>query len=334
MFLPSCATLANREPTLVDLIQRLDEALAGMGKAGEIDPTDLAYLLNEDVDRIKSILDELVDLGGLTEEERIFCPNNCHAITMEEYQEAVDEGAVPRCPQCDSRMEPSSATLRTVYLILEANVSAMPRSRRGIDGHALAQGRRHGMLFAAANPNLTRIAADEEWRRIEERFSKKQCRVEIQRIDRWATTTDDLRQGILDHRPAIVHFSGHGKLHRGLNLSDGAGGVRHVTGTALAGLIQNFNFIECVLLNACHSGDQAKAIAPYVHCVIGMNGEIGDDAAIEFSAGFYDALTAGEPFGRCFDLALNAIALADLSDIDCPTIWIDGIHYPVTIHST
>ena len=54
--------------------------------------------------------------------------------------------------------------------------------------------------------------------------------------------------------------------------------------------------------------------------MIGMEGEIGDDAAVEFSAGFYDAITAGEPYGRCFDIGVNAVDLANLTDIDRPTL--------------
>jgi hypothetical protein len=329
MFLPSCERLATEQPTLASLLERLDQALADMGSAGEIVAADLAYVLEEDTDRIDAILGELVQLGGLERQERIFCPNGCHAITVEEYQQACDEGAAPRCPECDHRMEPSASTLRSVYVIREATIHTPRTSKRPTDGRSLAQGRPHKMLFAAANPDVNKLAIDAEWRRIEERFSKKKCRVEIERVDRWATTTDDFRQAVLDERPVIVHFSGHGKLHRGLNFADAAGGVRPVTGAALAGLFRLFNFVECVLLNACHSAEPAAVIAKHVHCVIAMQGEIGDESAIEFSAGFYDALTAGEPYGRCFDLALNAIDLANLTDVDCPTIWIDGIHYPV-----
>jgi hypothetical protein len=101
-----------------------------------------------------------------------------------------------------------------------------------------------------------------------------------------------------------------------------------VTGTALAGLFRICNFVECVLLNACYSAEQAEPIARHVHCVVAMIGEIGDESAIEFSAAFYDALTAGQPYGRCFEIGLNALEFADLTDIDRPTIWIDGINYP------
>jgi hypothetical protein len=302
-----------------------------MGPAGEIDPEDLAYILQEDAGLIEAILGELVQLGGLARQDRIFCPNGCSAITMEDYAEATAEGVPPCCSECDGCMEPSSTTLRSVYTILEANASPAGQSSRPTDGRALVPGRIHRMLFAAANPNMTPLAIDAEWRRIEQRFSQKECRVEIERIDRWAATTHDLRRAVLDYQPTLVHLSGHGKLHGGLCIADDAGQVHHVSGKALAELFKLFKCVECVLLNACHSAELAEAISLHVHCVIGMQGEIGDESAVQFSSGFYDALTAGEPYGRCFDIAMNALDLANLTDMDLPRLWIDGIQYPVIV---
>jgi hypothetical protein len=147
-------------------------------------------------------------------------------------------------------------------------------------------------------------------------------------VDIWATTTTDLRQALLSNNPTIVHFSGHGTKLRGLNFANNVGQVQRVRGQALASLFKLFDSIECIVLNTCHSADQAGPIAKHIHCVIAMKGEIGDEAAIEFSTGFYDALTASKPFGVCFEAGLNALDLADLTDIDRPSVWIDGINYP------
>lgn len=331
MYLIACERLASKEPTLGSLLERLDQALADMGPHGEIVANDLAYMLEDDVDRVEGILGELVQLGGLEQQDRFFCRNGCHAVTSEEYQEACDEGASPRCPVCNSRIESTSWTRRAVYVVREGKGHVRRPYSRPTDGRPLTVGKRHKMLFTAANARVDKLALDDEWHRIESRFSQKKCRVEIVRVDCWATTSDDLRQAILDEHPVVVHFSGHGKMHHGLGFSDGAGGVRHLTGSALAGLFQHFKFIQCVVLNACHSVEQARAIAPYIHCVVGMSGEIGDDSAIQFSAGFYDGLTAGEPFGRCFDLGVNAINLANLTHADRPTVWIDGTEYPLVV---
>ena len=329
MFLPSCEILATREPTLATLLGRLDQALAQMGPAGEIDPAELAYILEEEIDRIDAVLCELVQLGGLVRQDRVFCPNGCSALTMEEFAEATAEGAPPCCSECDERLEPSSTTVRTMYLISKASDSPTGRANRPTDGRALLSGRIYKMLFVAANPNMTTpVAIDAEWRRLKDRFSQIKCRVEIERIDRWAATTHDLRRAILDENPTLVHFSGHGRFQGGLCFADDVGQAHHVSGKALAELFKLFKCVECILLNACHSAELAEAISPHVHCVIGMQGEIGDESAVEFSSGFYDALTAGEPYGRCFDVAVNALDLANLTDVDRPRLWLDGIRYP------
>src|SRR5262245_32871296 len=107
MFLLSSEQLVRDQPTLAALIGQIDACLAEIGTGGDIVPADLAHLLSADEARVRNVLDELARLGGLERQERVFCPQNCSAITVEEYQEACDEGAPPQCPECDSRLERS-----------------------------------------------------------------------------------------------------------------------------------------------------------------------------------------------------------------------------------
>ncbi len=72
--------------------------------------------------------------------------------------------------------------------------------------------------------------------------------------------------------------------------------------------------MECVLLNACYSEVQAKAIAQHIPYVIGMNQAIGDRAAIEFATSFYDALGAGESVDFAFRLGKNAMQMVDIPE--------------------
>ncbi|MGI5242637.1 hypothetical protein [Dactylosporangium sp. CA-139066] len=51
--------------------------------------------------------------------------------------------------------------------------------------------------------------------------------------------------------------------------------------------------IRCVVLNACYSERLARATAARIGHVIGMRYPIGDEAAIQFSVGFYTGLFAG-----------------------------------------
>lgn len=68
--------------------------------------------------------------------------------------------------------------------------------------------------------------------------------------------------------------------------------------------------IRCVVLNACHSEAQAKAIAAHIDCAIGMSGSIEDSSAIGFSWAFYHALGQGESVQKAFSLARVQAQLA------------------------
>ncbi len=78
--------------------------------------------------------------------------------------------------------------------------------------------------------------------------------------------------------------------------------------------------IECVLLNACYSEIQAQVIHQYIDYLIGMNQPIGDEAAIKFATGFYDALGAGEPYDRCFEIGCASIALEGMDEAETPKL--------------
>lgn len=78
--------------------------------------------------------------------------------------------------------------------------------------------------------------------------------------------------------------------------------------------------MECILLNACYSEIQAKAIAQHIEYVIGMSQEIGDRAAIEFSVGFYDALGAGRNIEVAYKFACNAIQIASIPEYLTPKL--------------
>ncbi len=72
------------------------------------------------------------------------------------------------------------------------------------------------------------------------------------------------------YEPQIIHFSGHGSGEEGLVFADGTGQVKLVEGGALVGLFGLFaEHVKCVVLNACYSEVQARAIAKEIDYVIG-----------------------------------------------------------------
>ncbi|MEI2579853.1 pentapeptide repeat-containing protein [Scytonema sp. PRP1] len=167
------------------------------------------------------------------------------------------------------------------------------------------------ILILAANPKTTSsLRLDEEVREIDAGLQRAKKREQFDLKQRWAVRIRDVSQALLDFKPRIVHFSGHGSGDDGLVLEDEMGNVQLVDGEALAELFKLFaDHVECVLLNACYSEVQALAIVKYIPYVIGMNWAIGDKASIEFAVGFYSALGAGESIEFAYQFGCSAIRL-------------------------
>ena len=140
-----------------------------------------------------------------------------------------------------------------------------------------------------------------------------------------ATRPRDIQQAMLDFKPQIVHFSGHGAGQEGLVFEDITGQDKLVSSAALANLFRLFSSrLECVVLNACYSKFQAEAIARHIEHVIGMSQEIGDNAAIEFAVGFYSSLGARESIEFSYELGCSAIQLEGFSDDLTPVLYKKG----------
>jgi hypothetical protein len=119
---------------------------------------------------------------------------------------------------------------------------------------------------------------------------------------------------MLENEPQIVHFSGHGDV-AGIMLEDEVGNAFLVSSEALAGLFELFkDQVVCVLMNSCYSEAQAMAINDHIPYVIGMEHAVSDEAAREFSIGFYDALGAGKSIEEAFRFGRNAIQLYGLPE--------------------
>jgi hypothetical protein len=165
------------------------------------------------------------------------------------------------------------------------------------------------LLLASSPRDLARLRLDKEVREIHEGLKRSERRDSFELISWFAAKISDLRRGLLDHSPQIVHFAGHGE-DDGILVEDDGGRAVQVPVDALAGLFGLCQeHVECVILNSCHSEHQAKAIAEHIPYVIGMSARIKDQAAIEFAVGFYDALGAGKSIEEAFAFGRNAIAL-------------------------
>ncbi|MEG3917759.1 AAA-like domain-containing protein [Microcoleus sp. T3_A4] len=178
------------------------------------------------------------------------------------------------------------------------------------------------ILFLAANPkNTTPVDLQKEAKEIAEGLQRSKKADKFQLEQQWAVTPREMQRAILDYKPEIVHFSGHGAGEGGLALEDEAGQIKLVNTKALAALFEAFKeYVECVILNACYSEVQAEAIARHIPYVIGMKQTLGDNAARVFAVGFYDTLAAGESIERAYKLGCVSISMAGISEEPTPIL--------------
>jgi hypothetical protein len=178
------------------------------------------------------------------------------------------------------------------------------------------------ILILAANPKGTpQLRLDQEVKKIEQGLERARKRDQFKLVQKWAVTDDDLRRALLDNEPEIVHFSGHGSGVDGLAFEDDSGQVLLISGDSLSRLFELCaDHVKCVVMNACYSEAQADAIAQHIDYVVGMKKAIGDQAAIKFAVGFYDALGAGRDVETAFKFGCSAIDLKGIPDYLTPVL--------------
>lgn len=180
----------------------------------------------------------------------------------------------------------------------------------------------HAILFLAADPtDASRLRLGQELREIQEKLQLAKLRDLFSLNQRMSVRPADLSQALLDLKPEVVHFSGHGMSTGELCFEDETGKTHPIHPDALADLFEQFSgHIKCVLLNACYSEYQAKAIVKHIDYVVGMNKAIGDKAAIAFAIGFYQALGAGRAIEDAFKLGCAQIKLQGISENLTPVL--------------
>lgn len=178
------------------------------------------------------------------------------------------------------------------------------------------------ILILAVNPIVTsQLHLDDELSKIEQALGRSRQREQFEIKSGLAVSYRDIHRAILDFKPQIIHFSGHGAGQDGLVFEDETGQVKLVDALALARLFKLFaNLVKCVVLNACYSEIQARAIAQHINYVIGMSQAVRDRGAIEFAVGFYDALGTGESIEFAYELGCINIQMARIPEYLTPKL--------------
>lgn len=135
-----------------------------------------------------------------------------------------------------------------------------------------------------------------------------------------AATRMDLLEGLNEHRPHIVHFSGHSNSI-GLLMEDDDGtenGV-DVTFDLLGKLLEATDTPpQLVVLNSCESLAGADSLLRTVPTIVAMSDEIDDASALVFSGRFYAAIASAQSVTTALKQAKVSMEAASLEGAHLP----------------
>ncbi len=147
------------------------------------------------------------------------------------------------------------------------------------------------ILFIGANYNHQKVVRTEkEFRAIKETISRLPYRNLIQLIDSFATKRHEIRTKIIENKPQIIHFSGHGSFDTGPLFDDDGDEINfHDLQLDLIDKLEDYKkFIKLIVFNVCESSIIAEKTSKIIDYTIGTDDTTDDDSAIAFTKGFYE----------------------------------------------
>jgi hypothetical protein len=137
-----------------------------------------------------------------------------------------------------------------------------------------------------------------------------------------AATVGDLIEGLNDHRPHVVHFSGHAN-EWGLLMDNehGTEDGHDVTFDLIARVLgATDDPPRLVVMNACESLAGADDLLRTVPAVIGMSDTINDTDAVVFARAFYAAIASAQSVGAALEQAKVTLKAASLDGFELPVL--------------
>jgi hypothetical protein len=178
------------------------------------------------------------------------------------------------------------------------------------------------ILYLTATPaSQNSLRTDAESRLVQDELRASKYREDIELIISPAADAKSILNGINDHRPDVVHFSGHGG-GKSIWLDDGK--VQSSVGQSmsfisLAELLGATDTPPTLLvLNACDTLTGAEVLLDTVKVVVAMSDSISDLGAATFAAQFYAAIASAQPIAQALKQGKIRMKSAMLSDADLP----------------
>jgi CHAT domain len=197
-----------------------------------------------------------------------------------------------------------------------------PQGSKTVVRRSLKNRKHLDVLYLTANPRGDlRVEAEVNQVQQEVRGSKLRDNIDVHY--RPAANLDSLIQGLNDHAPAIIHFSGHG--------NESGVGTDDAKSARPAGKLVSFELLakaiaatdtppQVIVLNSCKSAGAKKSFFPPAKAIVAMGDSIGDLAATAFAAKFYAAIAAGQSLHSAFAQGKVAVEAVSIDEADTPEL--------------
>jgi hypothetical protein len=198
-------------------------------------------------------------------------------------------------------------------------------SVRTIKRQALKKKKHLTVLYLTADSDKTHsIRVDAEMRKVKEAIRASEYRDNVTVDYSPAAGIRTLQNGLNDHRPQIIHFSGHGNA-RGIAMDSGKIGKPANEALSFSLLAKALAATDTppsvVVLNSCDSSGARKALSKLGLIVVSMKTSISDLAAINFVPRFYAAIASGQSIKSAFGQGKVAVEAASISEADTPQLF-------------
>jgi CHAT domain len=180
------------------------------------------------------------------------------------------------------------------------------------------------VLYLMSNPTKRHtLSLDKEVKAVKAEISRSRFRENITLHQSEAADFKDILNGLNDHAPRIVHFSGHGN-DAGLAMDDGTvrrSKTRFVSFDLLGKVLAaTDNPPDVVVLNSCKSTGARRALLATAKAIVVMEDSVTDTAAVAFAIQFYGAIASGQSLQAAYDQARVAVELVSFGESSTPSL--------------
>lgn len=187
------------------------------------------------------------------------------------------------------------------------------------------------VLYLTASPrtpNLPGLRVDTEVNNVLKALRGAGRKDIVDLLQRPAASIEDMVHGLNDHRPHVVHFSGHAENGLLFDTADPLEVGDQLVGydTVARVLAATDQPPTLLVLNACRTVEGVERLKEVAAVVVATNDTVTDASSAIFATHFYGAIAAGQSIGHAVEQARAMIALALPDDPNVLTInAADGI---------